>query len=299
MRAALDRVRSEKGVIWTLALVLLALASLMVIPAVSQVSGALVSTNKLDQRLLDRYAADAGVEHALWRLRYESGFQALLIPTHTYSPSETFNGRTATISVTDPSGIPQVPPTAPPQISGDCLVVDVIVVPRYVTPDQFNTFTYTLYIHNCGENNIHFDDFTALLPPLFTYVVDSSFNDTGITFYKDPWVIEEPDIVVIAGPPQRQRLRWNFGSPRPDIEAGVTAKVWFQATATLPLGSYRIDVVVDPQENMADQANAPTKSPVIARYPQFDITSAAGSVALKVRAEKPPASVLIRSWQVQ
>lgn len=291
MRAVMGRVRSQKGVIWTLALVLLALASLVVTPAVSQISGALAGTTKLDQRLLDRYASDAGVEHALWRLQYESGFEASLNPTVTYP--QTLNGRTATISVTDVTPQPPPPPSPPPQQSGDALALDVTVTPQYAAPSQFTTFTYTLYIHNYGSNTVHLDKIGDLLPPGFTYVAGSSLS-TGLIFSGNG-PLGEPDVEDEDG---RQELEWEFPSPRPSIDAGVTATVSFQATATLSMGTYFNEAEVDPQGSLDDVLSGPT-SPVVVRWSQFDITSAAGPITLRVRAEKPPTGMVIRSWQVQ
>jgi len=50
--------------------------------------------------MADHYAADAGVEHAIWRLTYESGFTQTVASGSPIVYSITVNGRTVMITVT-------------------------------------------------------------------------------------------------------------------------------------------------------------------------------------------------------
>lgn len=287
----MDSFRSEKGVIWGLTLALLALGALVAVPVARLGSTAALGSNKATQQVWDRYSADAGIEHALWRIQYQSGFQGSLNPTVTYTQS--YNGRTVSLTVT--AQTPPPPPPSPCQSgTGGQICISSSVSPASVTANVFQTFTYTLTIRNTGTSNVHLEEIGDLLPSTFSYS-NGSAASSGIQFQQGQ-VLGEPTLGTQSG---RQQLKWSFSSPLPFISAGQTATVTFQATATPPPGTYTNDAWVTASAESIGEVGTGETSPIVSSWPQFDLTSTAGSTTIRVRAEKQDIGMRIRSWQAQ
>jgi Tfp pilus assembly protein PilX len=86
----------ESGQALVLALLALALAVLLVTGFLYFASTSQRATVAAEDQTADRYSADAGVEHAIWRLENEPGFPSA--GGEAYSIS--INGQTVLISVT-------------------------------------------------------------------------------------------------------------------------------------------------------------------------------------------------------
>lgn len=93
----------ESGQALTLTLAALAIGALVIGPFLSQASSALIGSNTYNTLLKATYAADAGVEHAVWNLT--DGGLAATLPNvgnnTTYSLPNTVNGITPSITVTN------------------------------------------------------------------------------------------------------------------------------------------------------------------------------------------------------
>ncbi len=291
----MDKLRSQRGQGLILALIVVAFSAAVISFAYLS-STTLLGVRYGEQRALDLYASDAGVEHALWRLRYESGFAGSLASPASYT--ETFNSRNTSITVTSVNAsLPSTCILAPPE-SGGHLAICTMVSPRYVTPNQLTTFTYRMSIENHGTSRVHLYDLGDLLPPGFAYVTDSA-SSTGILRSPGPILLGLPTITIVSG---RQQVVWSFDPPRPYVESGTTATVTFQATATLSEGTYNDDAWVTDADWVS---GVPTSigdvtpyTPIVAAWPEFDITSAAGALAVKARAKLPDTGIVILSWQV-
>lgn len=72
MRLLKKILRNEKGFILPTALVLLVLGGLLLVPSVYLLQTSLKAGNAVDMNTKALYAADAGVEHAVWRLIYDT-----------------------------------------------------------------------------------------------------------------------------------------------------------------------------------------------------------------------------------
>jgi hypothetical protein len=93
----------ESGQALTLTLAALAIGALVIGPFLSQASTALIGSNTYNTLLKATYAADAGVEHAVWSLT-DNGMAAALPNVGnntTYSLPNTVNGITPSITVTN------------------------------------------------------------------------------------------------------------------------------------------------------------------------------------------------------
>ena len=93
---------SESGLTLILALMILAGVSLTVIPLLLLGSTSLLATNRAEQRFGERHAADAGVEDALWRIKWGDDFDSTIPYTNTLD----FNGHSTT-QLIEPAPLPQ------------------------------------------------------------------------------------------------------------------------------------------------------------------------------------------------
>ncbi len=95
--------REEKGQALALALIALAAGFLLVTPFLNSVSTKLLASRKYRASIVEQYAGDAGIEDAIWRVRFEG---VVITPgsTLSYALDEPFNGITASVSVTRVSG---------------------------------------------------------------------------------------------------------------------------------------------------------------------------------------------------
>ncbi len=92
----------EKGQVLPLALVALAIGSVVITPFISHASSSLIGSRIYGQAIAEQYSADAGVEHAIWRLTDDGLADELPSPgdSTTYQVSETVNGVAPNITVT-------------------------------------------------------------------------------------------------------------------------------------------------------------------------------------------------------
>ena len=98
----MSHARSEKGQALPLAMGTLLLAMLVIIPFVQFTSTNLLSSRQYRDIMLDQYANDAAVEHAIWRLAYGTLADQLTTPgeNYTYTLPVAVNGRQPLIDIT-------------------------------------------------------------------------------------------------------------------------------------------------------------------------------------------------------
>jgi hypothetical protein len=94
--------KSEKGQALPLAIGTLLLAMLVIIPFVQFTSTNLINSRQHEDIMLDQYANDAAVEHALWRLAYGTLADQLTTPgdNYTYTLPVAVNERQPLIDIT-------------------------------------------------------------------------------------------------------------------------------------------------------------------------------------------------------
>lgn len=277
-----------------MALILLGVSALLVVPFVSYGSTVLLGARKQEAQAMDRHAADAGAEHALWRIKYDSDFVSSLSPSADYTQS--FNGRTTSITVTAAATPTPMPtPTPEPSTSGGRVTIAATVDPNSITPGQPTTFTYTLYIDNVGTARVHLVQIGDLLPSSFTYVAGSALS-TGISKSGGDFVLGEPATTTVDG---QQQLTWDYAAPLPWVDGGTTAVVNLQATATPTSGTYPNTAWVEADPDSIGVVSTGSSSPIVAGWPEFDVAAAAGSVTIKARARLPDNGVFILSWKVE
>lgn len=86
MRNALSKSnRDERGQALIIALILLLAGSLILAPLLSYMGSGLIAGRTYEENVDDIYAADAGIENALWQIKYDHLDESLTTPT-AYDP---------------------------------------------------------------------------------------------------------------------------------------------------------------------------------------------------------------------
>jgi len=90
----------ESGQALLLALLVLAVGVMLVGGFLYYVSTSQLASREARQQTVERYAADGGVEHAMWRLLHEDGFTETVVTDSPVTYPITINGQTVLITVT-------------------------------------------------------------------------------------------------------------------------------------------------------------------------------------------------------
>lgn len=283
--------RDEKGQALTLVLAAMAIGTLLIAPFLTQANTTLLSSRDYAQAIIRQYSADAGVEHAIWRLNYEPGFADSLTPANpTTNYPITVNNTIVNINVTWVEIIP--PPNPPPPPEGpeaDRIQMSKSVAPNSAPVSQQATFTYVISIDNVATSVVKIAEVRDLLPTGFSYVAGSS---SGIT-------TADPTIELEGG---QQKLRWIFPVPKPDVAAGQVVTLTFQAIATLQMDIYWNETwaALDPEGigTRGTGSTAPVGGGGMSPY-GYDILSNAGGTAIRARVTMNDIGVPILSWKVE
>lgn len=276
----------ERGQALLSVLLLLSLGSVLIAPTLHTMSTGLKATRIHRDSMLAQYSADAGVEHAIWRIRDETGFaESLTATTPSVTYGLTVNGIPTTVTV---EYVTQPPPPPPPDPgTGGIVYVSKTVDNPSGNPGQTATFTYTLHIDNIGTSTVHIVQIGDLLPPGFSYVAGSS---SGITS-------AAPAITMMAG---RQQLIWDLGSsPGHRMNSGVSETEVFRAEATIGWAIYYNNAWVIASPDSIDMVATGPSAPIVGAMP-FDIQAKAGSTTVYARvAATETGAIAILSWQTR
>jgi len=281
---------SERGFLATIVLMAIAVAVLMVTPFLAAASTNLNSSRIVNALALHQYSADSGIEHAMWRLKYEAGFSDSF---STESPSLEYSINVNGIDV--PIRVTKVNPPLPleestdpeSQPEGARLYVQKSVSPSVVESGVETFFTYTIFIENIGTAVVHLQEIGDLLPPSFSYVSLSSSGSTST----------EPIVNIVNG---QEELTWLFAAPNPKIETGETQTQSFQAVATLQDGTYYNKGWVVATPDSIGEISSGSTAPIQVGVKRFDIEATGGKVAIKANVKLNDSNELsVLSWQIE
>jgi len=273
--------KEQKGYVLPLALIVLTVGTLFIVPFLQHAHAGLNAARRSDRLNAERYAADAGIEDAIWRLKVnKDGFTDSVTPDNPLiSYSITVNGIEVFITVE----VPQVPEPEPlpEKQTGQHLNLRKIANKNWIQPSTVNTITYTIELYNYGTNAMHIDEIGDIIPMSFTYVNGSS---SGIT----------TDDPTITWDNNRHVLTWYFTGDKPKLASGETRVQTFEASVTPPPGIYYDEAwtVYDPA-SVGKVPTGPTAPIAVAIY---EITSQAGRVTVQAAASVSSTEVNIISW---
>lgn len=284
--------KGQRGQILPLALIALGLGAALSVSLLAFTGSALGISRKAERNVVADYSADAGVEHAIWRLRYEPGFADSLTEGDPTSYSMSINDMDVDMTVTLVPP-PAYPPPPPPRPQAWRLCVKVNPIDPPLVPGVTNTHTFAIEVKNMGTSTIHLEEVGFWLPkssPVhpwngFTYLAGSS---SGFT-------TANPSSITPVNP--YWELIWPFSPPLPDIRAGETLTQSFQARGC-PDGLYRFEGWVGAAPNSIGDILSGNPLFVDAIAPHYDIQASAGHSLLQANVSITDIAIRVLSWQV-
>jgi len=202
----LNRIRrGEAGQVLPIVLIMLALGSLLVVPSLNYVSTSLKAGEMIEENVEGLYAAEAGVEDALWKIKNDKP------ASFPYSYQLTnVNGMSVDVV------IDELTTFAGEEIGATGGSEDWLVITKSITYDS-GIYTYILSLTNSGSGNIKVGKILIDFPPNLEYVAGSTggYFTTG-------------DAAVFGDPTMGITLSWDFPEPQPTIKEGATEDHIFQ-----------------------------------------------------------------------
>ncbi len=189
-------IKGQSGQTLPIVLALLTLGSLIIVPSLNYASTNLKSAESLAIKTKSLYAAEAGVEDALWRLLHNKP------SSFPYSYQLTnINGMTVDVVINE------VTILFGEMIGGGGDHSDWLVITKSITYDS-GVYYYTMNLDNQGSGNMKIEQILIDFPPGLTF-------DTGSTGGEITTVT--PD--VNGYPSTGITVIWNISNPYPTINA--------------------------------------------------------------------------------
>lgn len=189
--------KRESGQAFILVLILLLIGGLMLPPLLSLVSTGLKASQVYQQKTDELYAADAGVEYALWKIRNGTP------PFSSYHITG-INGLSVDIDIDEADTI-----AGQPVGTGKH---EWLIATVNVTYDA-GDYTYTISVLNItNETDVHIAKILIALPPGVDYVPDSTSSNLTQPLNDEPSVNGSPMIGITPV--------WENETPQPIIPAG-------------------------------------------------------------------------------
>jgi hypothetical protein len=200
----------EKGQALIAVLAFLLIGSLTLPPILSHISTSLKTGRIYEERTDELYAADSGIEDALWLIKYDR-LQSFFtdpdydiynfVTTWSYNLSDTINGLTANVSIENvwiPKGVSPLSPTQ----GRDIIESSKLMIAGTVDGETSYKIKINFYPGDGEEDDLMVESLGIWLPLGFTYVAGSS-NLEAAPYYCTP------DVSPHAG---GQAVVWEFSS---------------------------------------------------------------------------------------
>ncbi len=201
--------RGESGQVLPVVLIMMALGGLLIVPSLDYVSTSLNAGEIVEEKVEGLYAAEAGVEDALWKLKYGEEL------TFPYSYQLTgINGMSVSVVIDETTTV------VGREIGSTGGDADYLDVTRTVTYDA-GIYYYTMQLANVGNGNIKIELILIDFPPGIGYVEGSTGGDLTTTG-EDPSVVGDPTTGIT--------LVWEWVPPTsiPTIPEGEMAEHTFR-----------------------------------------------------------------------
>jgi hypothetical protein len=190
--------RGEAGQVLPAVLAMTALGSMLIVPTLNYVSTSLKTGEMVEEELEGLYAAEAGMEDALWEIsNWTEESEPDSFP-YTYELTD-ING--LTVSVT----IEEITTVSGKEVGTTGHHDEYLIVEKTVTYAD-NTYYYTLTLINSGTGNVKIEMILVDFPPDVEYVEGSTGGDL---YNGDPVVVGDSDIGIT--------LYWELIPPYPTI----------------------------------------------------------------------------------
>lgn len=205
----LSRLRNEEeGVALVIVMIMMTVGSLLIVPTLNFISTSINTGEVFEEKFEGLYAAEAGVEDALWRVAYD---KPSIFP-YSYELTD-INGMTVSVV------IDAVTVVAGQDIGLFGVHDEFLTIVKTVVYND-GIYDYTLSLTNDGVGNVKVEMILIDLPPGIDYVWDS----TGGDLYNDnPAVIGDSGTGIT--------LFWEFVPPYPNIPESSTRVHTFQLSS--------------------------------------------------------------------
>lgn len=196
--------RREEGVTLLIVLVMMTVGSVLIIPTLNFVATSVNTGEIFEEKLEALYAAEAGVEDAIWKMIND-------IPgnfPYSYQLTD-INGMTVDVVIDKITTIAGV------EIGDFGVHADWMIIEKSITYDA-GIYTYTITIINNGDGNMKIEKILIDFPPGLEYVPGS----TGGELYND-------DPTVVGDASTGVTIYWQF-DPYPTIPMTESRIHFFQ-----------------------------------------------------------------------
>ncbi len=208
MRRILPAIGSEKGQVLPIVLALLALGGLTIAMSLNYVSTGLNSGRIIDEKVKGIYAAEAGIEDALWAVKTGNP-----LPTHL---QETINGMDVSVESEQGEGLYTL-------YLGEMVALGVHnpyldVQGETVWDEGAGKYRYTLtvtWLPENGTSKIHLDEMGARLPIGYEYTPGSAALFENMSTEEPIETVDDFGATMV---------NWQFGSPPPSISENHTTE---------------------------------------------------------------------------
>lgn len=196
--------KRESGQALILVLILLFIGGLMITPLLGFVSTGLKASQVYQQKTDELYAADAGVEYALWKIKNDA-----LGPLPCSYNITGINGLSVDIDIDEADTIAGEPVGGGQQ--------EWLIATANVTYDAgTGHYTYTMPVsNNTTDTDVHIDKILIDLPPGVDYAPGSTSGNLTEPQGAEPTTISGSSATGIT-------IVWINVAPRPKIPAGET-----------------------------------------------------------------------------
>lgn len=230
MKMCRDFNKQQKGQILIITMIVVALCSLIVVPLVNYMGTGLRAVNVYHKNTNELYAADTGIQYAMWKIKYDSQINT--------------DRSSGTYQIYPPYTLPDANHnTVSVQVSANWLFSYLFKIPLGETPKNENLNTtctsgsgiYTIKFENMDipdghqAQNIHILKMGIWLPPGFSYVNNSCVSSDFQGFNLNAGNILTSELVYGG-----TNLIWDFGNPGCPLGRNDSATLQFQYT---PAGS--------------------------------------------------------------
>lgn len=199
--------RGESGQVLPVVLIMMALGSLLIVPSLDYVSTSLNAGEIVEEKVEGLYAAEAGVEDALWKLDND---KPASFP-HSYEITG-INGMSVSVVIDETTTV------SGKEVGSSGGHDEYLEVTKWVTYDA-GTYYYTLQLANNGTGNVKIEMILIDFPPNLEYVEGSTGGDI---FGSDPAIVGDADTGIT--------LYWEFLPPYPSIPEGEVRVHTFELT---------------------------------------------------------------------
>ncbi len=189
--------RGEAGQVLPAVLVMTALGSMLIVPTLNYVSTSLKTGDMVEEEVEGLYAAEAGMEDAIWRMANDPP------ASYPYSYQLTdING--LTVSVT----IEEITTVSGKEVGTTGTHDEYLLIEKTVTYDA-GVYYYTLTMTNNGTGNVKIEMILIDFPPGLDYIEGSTGGDL---YGGDPVVVGDSSTGIT--------VYWEYIPPYPTIPEG-------------------------------------------------------------------------------